>query len=83
MLEINEIGIKGPEDLKEALLIKTHPEHLAYCIIGMIDRWGAEIAIGMLSEALVGGDKPLIKPTKEFITEDGGYYYKLVDIIKE
>jgi hypothetical protein len=87
MLDFNDIGIKGPDDLQEALQVKMSPESFKMQFMWMVDRWGLEDSLDMLAVALVGdahGDiKGLIEPTKHFVAynpKDPGTDYYLEDI---
>lgn len=86
MFDFNDIGIKSPEDLQEALSIVTSAESFKQQFLGMVDRWGLDNALDTLGMALCGDDelKPLINFTKKMVpagpTNDPWESYDLVDL---
>lgn len=59
MLDFNGIGIKGSEDLQEALLIETSAESFVDQFQWMVKRWGLDQSLLMLGRALFGAYDPV------------------------
>ena len=88
MFDFNDIGIKGPEDLQEALQVEMTPEMFKNQFTWMVERWGLDSCLSMLGHALFGNEelKGLIKPNKRFVPynpKDPGTEYYLEDIDEE
>jgi hypothetical protein len=59
MLDFNTVGIKGTDDLQEALQIEHSARAFEIQVMGMIDRWGIEDTLRMLGVALCGNGEDL------------------------
>ena len=64
MLDFNTVGIKGCDDLQDALQIEHSAKAFKNQVEGMIQRWGINGTLEMLSVALCGNSddlKPIIR----------------------
>lgn len=61
MFDYNDLGIKGGDDLAQALKLETSKDSFEMHMEAMISRWGIKNTVSMLGEALFDSDYGLLR----------------------